>query len=393
MKSQSLGPALHRAIADACRNAGFEPEAGTGGTAAGDGDQSRGRRTRGFVRAALDAADPGRRGGLPADRGRADPRVPAARMPQPRAVERGEELRGPRSRGRRARPAGRGAGGRIHPSNTRSAIIVAAGAGVGLRPESARCGPPDPDQRVGTPVQAHPYPARPGACHADHPDRLRPRLPRHVLAARACRGRPGACAWRAIPTSRSPPASPARKVNRDAELVHSPAPPGHPAAPHRAEGRGPVRADHLGRRRSTRSPRAGRRSSPSPARSALLGYAYSAHQGQMNRGLLNGLFHALGAAGYAPERSATPAARPRGTRRSGRSAAPIPRRSADSDLVIAWGADLIATNVHFWAKIEQRRKRACKLVVIDPRRSRTAARSPTGTCRSASAPMPRWRSA
>ena len=28
---------------------------------------------------------------------------------------------------------------------------------------------------------------------------------------------------------------------------------------------------------------------------ALLGYAYSAHQGLMNRGLVNGLFHALGA--------------------------------------------------------------------------------------------------
>src|SRR6202011_5418324 len=27
---------------------------------------------------------------------------------------------------------------------------------------------------------------------------------------------------------------------------------------------------------------------------ALLGYAYSAHQGQLNRGLLLGLFHALG---------------------------------------------------------------------------------------------------
>src|SRR6185369_3683715 len=27
---------------------------------------------------------------------------------------------------------------------------------------------------------------------------------------------------------------------------------------------------------------------------ALLGYAYSAHQGQLNRGLMAGLFHALG---------------------------------------------------------------------------------------------------
>ena len=85
------------------------------------------------------------------------------------------------------------------------------------------------------------------------------------------------------------------KVNRDAELVHSPERLHDAAAPGR---RRRARADSrrsAGTRRSTRSPRAGRRSSPSPGRWRLLGYAYSAHQGQMNRGLVLGLFHALGA--------------------------------------------------------------------------------------------------
>jgi anaerobic selenocysteine-containing dehydrogenase len=46
-----------------------------------------------------------------------------------------------------------------------------------------------------------------------------------------------------------------------------------------------------------------------------------------------------------------------------------------SDLVVSWGADLVATNVHFWAKLEAVRKRGTQLVVIDPRRSRTARRA------------------
>ena len=29
----------------------------------------------------------------------------------------------------------------------------------------------------------------------------------------------------------------------------------------------------------------------------------------------------------------------------------------DSDLIISWGADLVATNVHFWARVEAARKR------------------------------------
>ena len=47
--------------------------------------------------------------------------------------------------------------------------------------------------------------------------------------------------------------------------------------------------------------------------------------------------------------------------------------SSHSDLVISWGADLAATNVHFWALAEeQRKKRGVPIVVIDPRRTRSA---------------------
>ena len=41
--------------------------------------------------------------------------------------------------------------------------------------------------------------------------------------------------------------------------------------------------------------------------------------------------------------------------------------------MISWGADLAATNVHFWALAEeQRKKRGVPIVVIDPRRTRSA---------------------
>ena len=83
------------------------------------------------------------------------------------------------------------------------------------------------------------------------------------------------------------------KVNRDADLVNSP-----DASPRRsgaAAPRAPASSSRsAGTRRSTRSPPGGSRSSPESGPLALLGYAYSAHQGLMNRGLVNGLFHALG---------------------------------------------------------------------------------------------------
>ena len=49
-----------------------------------------------------------------------------------------------------------------------------------------------------------------------------------------------------------------------------------------------------------------------------------------------------------------------------------PESVAESDLIISWGCDLKAVNVHFWQKAEQRQKQGVKLIVIDPRRTRTA---------------------
>jgi len=105
---------------------------------------------------------------------------------------------------------------------------------------------------------------------------------------------------------------------------------------------------------------------------ALLGYAYSAHSGLMNRGLVNGLFHALGAtrldAGTVCDSCAVAA----WNATVGAVGGADPESIVDSDLLISWGCDLVTTNVHFWAKIAAQRERGLQVVVVEPRRSRTA---------------------
>ena len=84
------------------------------------------------------------------------------------------------------------------------------------------------------------------------------------------------------------------KVNRDAEMVHSPERLKTPLRRTGEKGEGkfaPIGWDAALDEITARWQRVIAESGPL----ALLGYAYSAHQGQLNRGLLLGLFHALGA--------------------------------------------------------------------------------------------------
>jgi anaerobic selenocysteine-containing dehydrogenase len=105
---------------------------------------------------------------------------------------------------------------------------------------------------------------------------------------------------------------------------------------------------------------------------AILGYAYSAHQGLMNRGLVNGLFHALGTSRLQAGTVCDTCCETAWEMTVGGVGGADPESVVDSEMVIAWGADLMAVNVHYWALVEQQRKRGLKVVVIDPRRSRTA---------------------
>ena len=106
---------------------------------------------------------------------------------------------------------------------------------------------------------------------------------------------------------------------------------------------------------------------------AVLGYAYSAHQGLMNRGLVNGFFHALGSSRLQAGTVCDTCCEEAWNVTVGPIGGADPESVVHSDLVISWGADLAATNVHFWALYEeQKKKRGVPLIVIDPRRTRSA---------------------
>jgi anaerobic selenocysteine-containing dehydrogenase len=108
---------------------------------------------------------------------------------------------------------------------------------------------------------------------------------------------------------------------------------------------------------------------------AILGYAYSAHQGQMNRGLVNGLFHALGTSRLQGGTVCDTCCEAAWDYTVGPVGGADPEAVVDSDLIVAWGADLVTTNVHFWALADKVRKSGVPLVVVEPRRSKTAQRA------------------
>src|SRR5579863_4530079 len=165
------------------------------------------------------------------------------------------------------------------------------------------------------------------------------------------------------------------KVMREPELVHSPERLARPLRRVGAKGEGdfaPISweeaLDEIAARWRAIIAEAGP--------TAILGYAYSAHQGQMNRGLVNGLFHALGTSRLVAGTVCDTCCETAWDMTVGPVGGADPEAVEESDLVVSWGCDLVATNVHFWAKLEkERRRRGLPLVVIDPRRSRTAERA------------------
>ena len=162
------------------------------------------------------------------------------------------------------------------------------------------------------------------------------------------------------------------KVNRDADLVNSPERLKTPLKRTGPKGSGrfePITWDAALDEIAAKWKAIIRESGPL----ALLGYAYSAHQGLMNRGLVNGLFHALGASRLQAGTVCDTCCETAWDVTVGPVGGADPESVVHSDLVVAWGADLAATNVHFWALAEeQRKKRGIKIVVIDPRRTRSA---------------------
>jgi anaerobic selenocysteine-containing dehydrogenase len=52
-----------------------------------------------------------------------------------------------------------------------------------------------------------------------------------------------------------------------------------------------------------------------------------------------------------------------------------PEAIVNARLVLAWGANIVSSNVHLWPFVEEARRRGARLVTIDPFRSRTAEKS------------------
>jgi anaerobic selenocysteine-containing dehydrogenase len=161
------------------------------------------------------------------------------------------------------------------------------------------------------------------------------------------------------------------KVNRDMELVHSPERLTTPLRRTGPKGSGefaPITWDAALDEITARWKAIIAKEGPM----GILGYAYSAHQGLMNRGLLNGFFHALGTSRLRGGTVCDSCAEAAWDSVAGPVGGADPESAVESDLLICWGSDLHATNVHLWAKFEQARGKGAPLIVIDPRRTRAA---------------------
>jgi anaerobic selenocysteine-containing dehydrogenase len=162
------------------------------------------------------------------------------------------------------------------------------------------------------------------------------------------------------------------KVNRDADLVNSPERVLTPLKRTGSKGKGqftPITWDQALDEITTKWKAIIKESGPL----ALLGYAYSAHQGLMNRGLVSGLFHRLGGTRLLAGTVCDTCCEEAWNFTVGPVGGADPEDVVHSDLVISWGADLAATNLHFYSLVEHAKKaRGLPLVVIDPRKTRSA---------------------
>ncbi len=161
------------------------------------------------------------------------------------------------------------------------------------------------------------------------------------------------------------------KVNRDAEVVHSPERIRTPLRRTGPKGSGafePISWDAALGEIEARWKAIIAADGPL----ALLGYAYSSHQGQINRHLPNGLFHALGTSRLQAGTVCDTCADAAWELTLGPVGCIDPDMIAESELILVWGCDLKAVNVHLWQKAEQRQRQGVKIVVIDPHRNRTA---------------------
>jgi anaerobic selenocysteine-containing dehydrogenase len=108
---------------------------------------------------------------------------------------------------------------------------------------------------------------------------------------------------------------------------------------------------------------------------AILPYSYAGNMGLLSYGSMDRrFFHAIGASLL--ERTICSSAGAAGLKATlGRATGFDPEALAEARLIVAWGANIVSSNVHLWPFVEEARRRGARLVTIDPYRSRTAEKS------------------
>jgi anaerobic selenocysteine-containing dehydrogenase len=106
---------------------------------------------------------------------------------------------------------------------------------------------------------------------------------------------------------------------------------------------------------------------------SILPYSYAGNMGLLNiTGMDRRFFHRLGASRL--DRTICSTAGGVGlTQALGFKYGTEPEQFRHSKLILAWGANILGTNVHLWPFITEARRNGAKLYVIDPNRNRTGA--------------------
>jgi anaerobic selenocysteine-containing dehydrogenase len=105
---------------------------------------------------------------------------------------------------------------------------------------------------------------------------------------------------------------------------------------------------------------------------AILPYSYAGTMGLVQRNAGHAFFHALGASRL--DRTICSPAKDAGWKAvMGETIAPDPDEAAESDLVVLWGIDAVATNIHFVARAKAARARGGRVLLVETYRTPTAA--------------------
>ena len=116
---------------------------------------------------------------------------------------------------------------------------------------------------------------------------------------------------------------------------------------------------------------------------SILPYSYAGTMGLVQYGSMDRrFFHRLGASQL--ERTICATAGTWGQKATlGASIGSDPEHVVDAKLILIWGSNPIVSNLHFWTRVQEAKRRGAKVIAIDPYRSQTADK-----CHEHVAPLP-----